>query len=148
MLFRSITKYAMLFLKSYFQRVSAVKGTATAAFRKIWGLQEEREIKARVNHNHHLMDAIVISCMTKKRYDSLAEYYQDAENKKRPTFPKPWKNFNQDIQQILDNVLVAHSFKDNALLQTKKKKRDAQGDRKSTRLNSSHRNTSRMPSSA
>lgn len=123
-----ITKYATLFLKSYFERVSVVKGTATATFRKLWGLQDKYEAKSRDNHNHHLLDAIVISCMTHQRYNTLAEYYQAEEKKKRPSFPKPWKNFNQDIEQILENVLVAHSFKDNTLKQTKKKKHDEKGN--------------------
>ncbi len=122
-----ITKYATLFLKSYFKRVSTVKGTATAAFRKLWGLQDNDETKSRDNHNHHLQDAIVISCMTYQRYNTLAEYYQADEKKIKPSFSKPWKNFNQDIAQILDNVLIAHSFSDNTLKQTKKKQYDEKG---------------------
>jgi CRISPR-associated endonuclease Csn1 len=116
-----ITKYAKLYLKSYFSKVEAVKGGLTAEFRKRWGLQEEREIKSRSNHNHHLMDAIVISCMTRRRYNALAEYYQDKEKYLNPTLKKPWATFNQDIAKILDSVIVSHSFKDNTLKQTKKR---------------------------
>lgn len=40
-----ITKYARLYLKTYFNNVYTVKGNTVADFRKMWGLQEEYEKK-------------------------------------------------------------------------------------------------------
>jgi CRISPR-associated endonuclease Csn1 len=119
-----ITKYATLFLKSYFKRVSVVKGTATDKFRRLWGLPE----KSRDSHSHHLKDAIVISCMTHDRYNSLAAYYQNEEKGLRPSFAKPWKNFNQDLERIANEAIIAHSFRENTLKQTKRRMFDEKGN--------------------
>ncbi|MGC9354941.1 MAG: type II CRISPR RNA-guided endonuclease Cas9, partial [Mariniphaga sp.] len=59
-----ITKYSRLYLKTLFNKVYTVKGNTVADFRRLWGLQDEYEKKARVNHIHHCIDAITIACMT------------------------------------------------------------------------------------
>ncbi len=124
-----ISKYARLYLKSLFHKVYVVKGIATADFRKIWGIQEEYEKKERVNHCHHAIDAITIACIGKAEYDQLAQYYHDeelehwGELKGRPTFPKPWTTFTQDVKHIEDSLLVSHYTADNMGKQTRKRVR-------------------------
>ena len=61
-----IGKYARLYLKTVFDRIYTVKGSTTAAFRKMWGLQEEYIRKERVNHIHHCIDAITIACIGRR----------------------------------------------------------------------------------
>ncbi len=124
-----ISKYARLYLKSLFPNVYVVKGIATSDFRKIWGIQEEYEKKQRVNHCHHAIDAITIACIGKAEYDQLAQYYHDeelehwGESTGRPTFPKPWATFTQDIKHIEDSLLVSHYTADNMGKQTRKRVR-------------------------
>lgn len=114
-----ISKYARLYLKSLFRNVHIVKGIVTSDFRKIWGLQEEYEKKKRINHCHHAIDAITISCIGKAEYDKLAQYYHDEElynwsmDSRRAVFQKPWNTFTEDLKHLEDTLLVSHYTSDN-----------------------------------
>ena len=113
-----ISRYARLFLKSVFGKVYVVKGTATADFRKIWGIQEIYTKKERVNHVHHCIDAIVIACIGPNEYADLARYYHEEENQRwyglsRASFPKPWETFVEDIKKVQEEILVKHYTTDN-----------------------------------
>ena len=109
-----ISKYARLYLKSLFRNVHIVKGIVTSDFRKIWGLHEEYEKKERINHCHHAIDAITISCIGKAEYDKLAQYYHDEElynwsmDSRRAVFQKPWNTFTEDLKHLEDTLLVSH----------------------------------------
>ena len=126
-----ISKYARAYLKSVFKHVYVVKGIATSDFRKIWGIQEEYEKKQRVNHCHHVIDAITIACIGKAEYDRLAQYYHDEErwewgmDSRRATFPKPWNTFTEDMKHLDETLLISHYTPDNLGKQTRKKVRKA-----------------------
>ncbi|SHE84934.1 CRISPR-associated endonuclease Csn1 [Mariniphaga anaerophila] len=125
-----ITKYSRLYLNTLFDKVYTVKGSTVADFRKLWGLQDEYEKKARVNHIHHCIDAITIACITKENYDNLAKFYHDFEDLKikgveqLPRVKKPWKTFAEDVKAIEDEVLISHYTPDVLPKQTRKKLRD------------------------
>ena len=113
-----ISKYARLYLKSYFHHVYTVKGLATSDFRKIWGVQEVYSRKERVNHVHHCIDAIVIACIGLDEYNKLGAYYHDEENHEwygasKASFPKPWPTFVEDVKRVQDEILVYHHTPDN-----------------------------------
>ncbi len=113
-----ISKYARLYLKSYFRRVFTVKGIATSDFRKIWGIQELYSKKERVNHVHHCIDAIVVACIGLDEYSKLGAYYHDEENHKwyglsKASFSKPWATFVEDIKKVQDEIMVYHYTPDN-----------------------------------
>lgn len=121
-----ISKYGRLFLKSFFNRVFVVKGLATSDFRKIWGIQDIYTKKARVNHIHHCIDAIVIACMGPGEYAKLAQYYHDEEQHEwygstKAKFIKPWPTFTEDIKNVQDEVLIAHSSSDNMAKQGRRR---------------------------
>ena len=137
-----VGKYAGLYLKSLFHdptdtkksHVVVVKGTATAEFRKMWGVQDEYEKKSRVNHIHHCIDAIVIACMSRTQYARTAQYYHDLEFYRRgegdkPSFPKPWATFTEDIKALTDELLVKHDSKDNMPKQAKRRVKLPNGKR-------------------
>lgn len=125
-----IGRYAKEYLATVFRApnrnlIYTVKGATTAAFRKMWGLQDEYAQKERVNHSHHCIDAIVIACIDKSQYDQWAVYKQQQEqtewdNAPRLVLAKPWETFTQDVKAISDNLIVAHHTPDNTLKQTKK----------------------------
>lgn len=120
-----IGTYAMQYLKTVFNRVDSVKGATTADFRKMWGLQEKDAEKDRTNHIHHCIDAITIACIGHKEYDSWAQYMTDEERFERgegakPTFPKPWPTFTEDVKAVAKEVLISHHTPDNMAKQTKK----------------------------
>lgn len=56
-----ITRHAIAYLKSVFNNVVAEKGSVTADFRKILGLQSVEEKKDRTKHSHHAIDATVLT---------------------------------------------------------------------------------------
>ena len=126
-----ISKYARSYLKSVFKKVYVVKGIATSDFRKIWGIQEEYEKKQRVNHCHHVIDAITIACIGKAEYDRLAQYYRDEERRewgmsdRRAEFPKPWRTFTEDMKQLNETLLICHYTADKQGKRTRKKERRA-----------------------
>jgi len=128
-----ITKYSRLYLKTVFFKVYTVKGNTVADFRVIWGLQNEYEKKARINHIHHCIDAITIACMTKDNYEALAKYYHELEdnflsgNNKKPLVEKPWDTFVQDVKKVENEVFVSHYTSNNLSKQTKKKLRKRNG---------------------
>ena len=121
-----VGKYAGLYLKSLFHKaddrnksnVRVIKGVTTAEYRKMWGIQEEYEKKSRDNHVHHCIDAITIACIEPGEYNATARYYQQLEEYERtkaakPSFPKPWTTFTEDIKSIAQELLVVHSTPDN-----------------------------------
>ncbi len=129
-----ITKYSQAYLKSYFKRVESVKGGMVAEFRKIWGIQESFQEndkkyfheKDRSKHTHHTIDAITIACMTKEKYDALANAWthedkgQLGEARKLLVDSKPWKTFKEDLKKIEEEILVSHYTQDNVKKQSKK----------------------------
>ena len=121
-----ITKYARMYLNTLFDKVYTVKGNTVADFRKIWGLQDEYNKKARVNHIHHCIDAITIACITKSNYEQLAQFYHEWEELERagvrdkPHVEKPWKTFTEDVKKIENEVLISHYTPDVLPKQSKK----------------------------
>jgi CRISPR-associated endonuclease Csn1 len=132
-----ITKYSQAYLKSYFNRVESVKGGMVAEFRKIWGVQKSyqengkkyHEIKDRSKHTHHTIDAITMACMTKDKYDVLAESWKLEDDVEKENYrkvkelladSKPWKTFTEDLVKIEEEILVSHYTPDNVKKQSKK----------------------------
>ena len=121
-----ISKYAAQYLESYFhnplrpdlRQVFSIKGPVTAEFRKMWGLQDEYEKKSRDTHTHHCIDAIVIACIGKNEINQMGKYHHDMFDygegrREKPTFPKPWETFTQDLKQISEELIVVHDTADN-----------------------------------
>ena len=120
-----IGKYARMYLKTVFEKIYVVKGETTSDFRKAWGLQDDYEKKARVNHVHHCVDAITIACIGGKEYQDWAHYVSEVELYERgvapkPAFAKPWPTFTEDVKVVANELLVSHHTPDNMPKQSKK----------------------------
>lgn len=77
---RIITKYATLYLKSVFNRVDVQKGSDTAEFRKILGIQSIEEKKDRSHHSHHAIDAAVLTLIpTHARAKKMRQLFAEIE---------------------------------------------------------------------
>lgn len=126
-----ITRYAKNYLGSLFRtkndtrNVFVVNGAMVAEFREVWGLDS----KSRGNHIHHCIDAIVIACMTKDKYDSFVAEWRKAEeaqikgthHKLKPA--KPWDTFSEDIKTLQNEIVVVHDYRNNIPTQRKEKER-------------------------
>lgn len=118
-----VSKYAREFLKTYFNKVSVQKGNTTADFRKIYGFQEEDEIKSRNRHTHHAIDAAVLTLIpvnSSHRDRILKEYYAALENHQKIANRKPFENFNSQtlIKDIENNTLIVNYENDKILKQS------------------------------
>ena len=147
-----VGKYAGLYLKSLFHKaddrtksnVRVVKGTTTAEYRKMWGIQDEYEKKSRDNHVHHCIDAITIACIEPGEYNATARYYQQLEeyertNANKPSFPKPWSTFTEDIKAIAQEMLVVHNTPDNMPKRARKYVQTSNGNGKKLAMGDSAR---------
>lgn len=118
----SITRYSLFYLKSLFNRVDVLKGSATADLRKLWGVQKEFEVKSRETHLHHAVDAIVLASVPRNISDILQEYYLEKERTpgSHKALEKPWRTFVEDIKSSQTYILVDHNNRDNLLKKAKK----------------------------
>lgn len=102
-----ISKYALHYLRSLFEKVDVQKGSITAEFRKIYGLQEPDEKKDRGKHSHHAKDAAVLTLIptSTKRDEILKEYYEHKEALKRFSV-EPYKEFKREFVWKIDDATL------------------------------------------
>jgi CRISPR-associated endonuclease Csn1 len=105
-----ISKYAFHYLKTVFNRVDVQKGSVTALFRKIYGIQTKDESKNRGKHFHHAIDAAVLTMIPKSsvRDSILKKYFEDLENHKTFNYPlSPFEGFSyQLLEDIKEKILI------------------------------------------
>ena len=82
---RIITRHAILYLKSVFKKVEVQRGSTTAEFRKILGVQSVEEKKDRTLHSHHAIDATILTTIpiAGKRERILELFYKVQEKERR-----------------------------------------------------------------
>jgi len=131
---RIITKYATHFLKSVFSYVEVQKGSVTADFRKMLGVQSIYEKKSRDKHSHHAIDAAILTLIpSAAKRDKMLKLYYEIEEKKRfenvdqlrYELEKERKNCHLGnvsgiSQYIEENILINHIAKDQTLTPAKK----------------------------
>jgi len=127
---QNISKYAREFLKTYFFKVAVQKGSTTAEFRKMLGLEDKDNQKDRNAHTHHTTDAAVLTYIptNASRRDKLIKnsFALKDETDKQLRYT-PYPNFNaQSIKHNIENNTLIYNFtKDNITTQTFKKVRIA-----------------------
>jgi CRISPR-associated endonuclease Csn1 len=136
---RIITKYAYHYLKTVFNKVEVQKGSVTANFRKMLGVQSLDEKKSRDKHSHHAIDATILTLIptAAKRDNMLELFYKIQESKKHnleysfleDELLKNRCSFNLDgnvtdlVNYIEDHILINHISKDQVLTPAHKRKR-------------------------
>ena len=133
-----ISKYAYHYLKTVFEHVEVQKGSITADFRKMLGVQSVDKKKNRSKHSHHAIDACVLTLipMSSLRDKMLQLFYEIQEDKRlgRETKQKQ-EELRKYVQRcnlhkisvlpsfIEQNILVNHIVKDQTLTLAKRKVR-------------------------
>ena len=130
---RIITKYAFHYLKSVFSRVDVEKGSVTADFRKILGIQSADDKKDRSKHSHHAIDAAVLTMIpVAAQRDRMIELFYQCEEATgwerdllRDKLNKEIAachigSINGLVETIEKNILVNHVTKDQTLSPAKK----------------------------
>lgn len=136
---RIITKYAYHYLKTVFNKVEVQKGSVTANFRKMLGIQSLDEKKSRDKHSHHAIDATILTLIpvAAKRDRMIELFYKIHEQKKQnqdyTTLEKELLsnriscklegNISDIVTYIENHILINHISKDQALAPAHKKKR-------------------------
>lgn len=136
---RIITKYAYHYLKTVFNKVEVQKGSMTANFRKMLGVQSIDEKKSRDKHSHHAIDATVLTLIpTAAQRDRILELFYKIQEKKR--FDENTSELERELEReikncglsgnvseivpfIENNILVNHVSKDQTLTPAKRKAR-------------------------
>ena len=121
---QTITKYALPYLKTVFDKVEVQKGNITSDFRKIYKIQPKFEKKERTKHSHHAIDAAVLTLIPSSAIrDKILLNYNEAKENKQDyhEVPKQWKNFKAKfILDIEDNVLINYQAQHRTLTSTYK----------------------------
>ena len=135
---RIITKYAFHYLKTVFDRVDVQKGSATAEFRKMLGIQSLDEKKSRAKHSHHAIDATVLTMIpvAAKREKMMKLFYEiqeaeqlhiDCSKLRRELEHEIASCHFGDVKHVVDfiesNILVNHVAHDQALTPAKRQLR-------------------------
>lgn len=135
---RIITKYAFHYLKSVFNNVDVQKGSVTADFRKLIGVQSVDEKKSRDKHSHHAIDAAILTLIpSSAKRDRMLKYFYEIQEMQR---------LNEDVSRLIgllnneklscnigsvsklgqyieENILINHISKDQTLTPAKRKVR-------------------------
>jgi CRISPR-associated endonuclease Csn1 len=121
---QTITKYALPFLKTVFNKVEVQKGNITADFRKIYKVQPRFEKKERTKHSHHAIDAAILTLIpTAAIRDKILLRFNEANENRQGYHEKPkhWDNFHQQhILSIEDEVLINYQAQHRTLTHTYK----------------------------
>lgn len=136
---RIITKYAYHYLKTVFNKVEVQKGSVTANFRKMLGVQSVDEKKSRDKHSHHAIDATILTLIpTAAQRDRMLELFFKIQEKKR--FNENTSELERELEREIKNsglsgnvseivpfiensILVNHVSKDQTLTPAKRKAR-------------------------
>lgn len=119
-----ISKYAFHYLKTYFEKVDVQKGSITAEFRKIYGLQEADKKKDRSKHSHHAKDAAVLTLIpvSAKRDAILEKYYESKESYIKFSDYLPYKGFKREYITCIDDKVLINNITNNQELTPAKRK--------------------------
>ena len=132
---RIITKYAYHYLKTFFSKVEVQKGSVTANFRKMLGIQSLDEKKSRDKHSHHAIDAAVLTLIpTAAQRDKMLEMFfkiSEGDNASDLAFQLNLERrkcgLNGDVSAIVpyieNNILINHQSKDQTLTPAHRRKR-------------------------
>lgn len=136
---RIITKYAYHYLKTVFNKVEVQKGSVTANFRKMLGVQSIDEKKSRDKHSHHAIDATILTLVpTAAQRDKMLKIFYEIQEKKK--FNEDTSALERELEKekrscglngnvseivpfIESNILVNHISKDQTLTPAKRKVR-------------------------
>jgi CRISPR-associated endonuclease Csn1 len=105
---RYISRTCKKYLETYLKigkddntiKVHAINGILTSELRHKWGLKD----KDRGNDKHHAEDAVIIALTNSSMVNKLSNYYKELESRKHPVFPKPFKLFDQILNNKLNKL--------------------------------------------
>src|SRR6185312_14726808 len=119
-----VTKYALPYLKTVFEKVSVEKGSVVADFRKIYQIMPRAERKDRDTHGHHAKDAAVLTLIPPApvRDKILLRFNQAKDLQSNAVMHEPvrnWKDFDpRYILSIEEEMLINFQAQQRTLTRT------------------------------
>lgn len=100
--------------EAHTRRVAASKGQVTAILRRAWDLNtllSARGVKAREDHRHHAVDAVVLASMSQAHVHRISELAARRTPGSRLVFhdvPEPWPGFRESVAESIGGIVVSH----------------------------------------
>jgi CRISPR-associated endonuclease Csn1 len=76
-----------------------------------WGLNSllwDHNLKNRVDHRHHAIDAFVIALTDRGMLQRIATAASESRDRLIDDMPEPWETFREDLRAALDRLFVSH----------------------------------------
>ena len=109
---RFISKEARNILLKVCKDVQVAPGQMTAHLRHHWGLNKilnsNENVKSRMDHRHHAIDALVIACHERRHLQQLSKWNRYDRRAAQPEIERPWEGFWMDAKQAISEILVSH----------------------------------------
>lgn len=123
-----ITKYALPYLKTVFNKVSVEKASVVNAFKEIYNVKLSDDKKDRGTHSHHAIDAAILTLIPPfyERDKILLKYNEAKDSGIKNYHEKPidWDAFESSkINFIKENILINNISENKTLTETYKKTR-------------------------
>ncbi|MBO0591692.1 type II CRISPR RNA-guided endonuclease Cas9 [Cellulophaga sp. E16_2] len=115
---RYISKEAKNYLSKICEKVLVSPGQATSDLRHKWGMNNilnEENLKTRVDHRHHAVDALVMACIKTTYFQELSKWNRYNRNSNLKEFPMPWDTFRYDAEKAVEKILVSHKKVSNSI---------------------------------
>lgn len=116
-----MTKYAVPYLKTVFNRIEVQKGNVVNDFKEIYNVKLFGEKKDRAKHSHHAVDAAILTLIPKpaRRDQILKEYNLAKDNGVARTYheqPTEWKDFKTYYIKKIEEETLINNLKDQRTL--------------------------------
>jgi CRISPR-associated endonuclease Csn1 len=116
-----MTKYAIPYLKTVFNRVEVQKGKIVSNFKEIYSVKLSTEKKDRSVHSHHAVDAAILTLIPKPAYrdEILKKYQLEIDNRTGRTYhedPMDWENFKVSYIKNIEEETLINNLKDHRTL--------------------------------
>ncbi len=124
-----MTKYAVPYLRTVFNRVEVQKGNVVNDFKEIYNVKLFGKKKDRTKNSHHAVDAAILTLIPKPIYRDkiLKNYNLEKDNGTAKTYheqPLDWGNFKTAyIKEIENEILINNQKEHKTLTPTFKKVR-------------------------
>lgn len=112
-----MTKYAVPYLKTVFNRVEVQKGNVVNIFKEVYRVKVASNKKDRSKHSHHAIDGAILTLIPKPAYrDEIIKKYQlEKDNRTGKTYheqPQNWEDFTPSFIINIEKETLINNLKD------------------------------------
>ena len=116
-----MTKYAIPYLKTVFNKVEVQKGSVVNIFKEVYCVKVSSDKKDRSKHSHHAIDGAILTLIPKPVYrDEIIKKYQlEKDNRTGKTYheqPVDWEDFTPSFIKNIEKETLINNLNDNRTL--------------------------------